>query len=79
MGIYSILYEDKYGVKPLTAIHYVKFLNGLRYNHVSDEFIEDLKRTIVDVHHKTQSVDPKDYPCKCGGWCEKDFSIKATA
>jgi len=73
MGIYQILYEEKYGVKPKTAIHYLKFLNGLKEVDVSEAEIKDLKRTIQKVHHKTLSTDPIDYPCTCGGWCEKEF------
>ena len=73
MGICALLYEDKYGVKPDVAIHYVKFLNGLKDVHLSDEFMEDLKALIIDIHHKTMSQDEDDYPCKCSGWCDKDL------
>ena len=73
MGIYQILYEEKYGIKPKTAIHYLKFLDGLKEVIVSEAEIKDLKRTIQKVRHKTLSTDPDDYPCTCGGWCEKEF------
>ncbi len=74
MAIYSILYQDKYNVKPSTAIHYFKFLDGLRTVNVSDNDIEELKNTIIKIHHETLSTDEKDYPCRCGGWCNKDFT-----
>jgi len=73
MAIYALLYEGKYGQKPTTAIHYLKFLDGLRKFNISENFMEDLKNTILEVHHKTMSTDEEDYPCKCGGWCEKDL------
>jgi len=73
MGICALLYEDKFGEKPETAIHYLKFMNGLKDFKLSEDFMNDLKRLIIDIHHQTQSEDPEDYPCECGGWCEKDF------
>jgi RecB family exonuclease len=73
MGICALLYEDKYGVKPATAIHYLKFLGGLRSLNLSDKFMEDLKRLIMKIHDKTMPEKEDDYVCTCGGWCEKDF------
>jgi len=74
MGIYQILYEEKHGIKPTTAIHYLKFQDGLREIKVTDHDIVDLKRTILEIHDKTRSTDPADYPCTCGGWCNKEFN-----
>jgi len=73
MGICALLFEDKYGVKADTAIHYLKFMDGLRKFKLSDAFIENLKQTIIEIHHKTMSEDEAGYPCKCGGWCKKDL------
>lgn len=73
MGICALLYEEKHGVKPATAIHYLKFLDGLKSFNLTDEFMEDLKRLIIEIHHKTMSENEDDYPCTCGGWCDKDF------
>ena len=73
MGIYALLYEENYGVRPLTGIHYVKFINGLRTFKMSDTCIKELKQTIIKIRRKIISTDEKDYPCRCGGWCEKDF------
>ena len=61
------------GVKPATAIHYLKFHDGLKSFSLTEKFMEDLKGLIIEIHHKTMSEKEDDYPCKCGGWCEKDF------
>ena len=74
MGIYNILYTEKYGSPPKTAIHFLKFQNGLREINPTPEEIEDLKRLILEIHDKTRSTDEKDYLCKCGGWCSKEFN-----
>ncbi len=73
LGICALLYEEKYGVKPITAIHYLKFPDGLKLFRLPEEFMEDLKTLIIQIHDKTKSENEDDYPCKCGGWCEKDF------
>jgi len=77
LGICALLYEDKYGQRPKTAIHYLKFIDGLKAFNITDAFMEDLKNLIIDIHHKTASEDEDDYPCNCGGWCDKD--LKSTA
>jgi ATP-dependent helicase/DNAse subunit B len=75
MAIYHLLYNEKYLVKPDTAIHFLKFPNGLRNLNPTPEEIEDIKRLILEIHDKTRSTDPEDYPCTCGGWCKKEFGI----
>lgn len=73
MGICALLYEEKHGVKPTTAIHYLNFTDGLKTFALSKDFMKDLKRLILQIHGSTVSENKGDYPCKCGGWCEKDF------
>lgn len=75
MAIYHLLYSEKHLQKPNTAIHFLKFPNGLREINPTEEEIEDLKRLILEIHDKTQSTDPADYPCECHGWCSKEFGI----
>ena len=77
MGICALLFEDKYGKKPKAKIHYLKFQNCLKDVELTDDYMEDLKHLIIDIHHKTQSEDEEDYPCKCGGWCDKDLATPA--
>ena len=73
LGICALLYAEKHGVKPTTAIHYLKFTDGLKTFPLSKPFMEDLKGLIVQIHDQTISENENDYPCKCGGWCNKDF------
>lgn len=73
MGIYQILYSEKYNTKPATAIHFLKFQDGLREISPTKKEVEELKRTILEIHKKTRSTAPNDYPCTCGGWCKREF------
>ena len=73
MGICALLYEEKHGVKPTTAIHYLKFTDGLKKFTLPKAFMENLKSLITQIHDKTMSENEDDYPCKCSGWCERDF------
>lgn len=75
MGICALLFEGKYGQKPNAKIHFLKFLKGIRDVDLSEDFMDNLKRTIMDIHEKTESEDPEDYPCTCGGWCKNDFAV----
>jgi len=74
LGIYALLYEEKHGIRPITGIHYVKFQNGLRIYKIRDTFLDNLKKTIKDIHQKTKSINEKDYPCTCNGWCRNEFT-----
>lgn len=73
MGVCSILYEELTGKNPEAFIHYLRFTDGLKKVPIDDDYKEYIKRLIIDVHHNTLSEDEKDYPCKCGGWCDKEF------
>jgi RecB family exonuclease len=75
MGICTLLYEDKFGTKPDAEIHYLKFQDGLKDVKLTDDYMEDLKQLIIDIHHKTMSEKEEDYPCKCNGWCDKEYGI----
>lgn len=72
LGIYALLYKENFNKLPDVAIHFLKFKDGLERFEVTEEFIEDIKKLIADIHEKTESEDIKDYPCTCG-WCDKDF------
>ena len=72
LAIYSILYEGHFREKPLLAIQYLKFRNGLETYQISDQYIDEIKALVADIHAKIQSTDINDYPCTCG-WCEKNF------
>jgi hypothetical protein len=67
-----LLYEENYGVRPEVEIHFLKFPNGKKRFRVSDKFLDEMRSLVADIHRKTRSDDPQDYPCTCG-WCDKNF------
>jgi hypothetical protein len=72
MGLCAMLYEDAYGIRPEVELHFLKFKNGKKRFRVSDKFLDEIRTLITEIHKKTQSDDPLDYPCTCG-WCDKDY------
>ena len=73
MAIYALLYKENCGVLPDTvAIDFLKHEKAIPFK-VTDEFIHYATKICKEVHEKTTSTNEEDYPCKCGGWCEKDF------
>jgi hypothetical protein len=41
--------------------------------HVDDELLQYGKILIQSVRKDTESKNENEYPCTCGGYCEKDF------
>ena len=74
MGICALLYEEVYKKKPVLGVNFLKFRNGKRIVNISDDYIEQLKSLVLEVHSRTQSEDIRDYPCTCG-WCNKNFDV----
>jgi CRISPR/Cas system-associated exonuclease Cas4 (RecB family) len=73
MAIYALLYEENYpGKLDIVAIDFLKHQQEKRFR-VTDQLIQFAINLCEDIHRKTSSKDTNDYPCKCGGWCEKDF------
>ena len=42
--------------------------------NIDDELLHYGKILIETVREKTTSQNEEDYPCKCGGYCERDFA-----
>ena len=73
MAVYALLYKETFGVLPESiSIDFLKFEKAIPFK-VTDEFTQYAIKTCKEVHEKTSSVSEEDYPCKCGGWCERDF------
>ena len=73
MAIYALLYQENFGILPESiSIDFLKFGNAVPFR-VTDEFANYAARICKEVHEKTSSLNEEDYPCRCGGWCEKDF------
>ncbi len=73
-ALYALLYDDRYGIMPDAVwIHFLKYPGDPQPIHIDDELLQYVKITIESVREKTRSQDKEDYPCTCGGYCERDF------
>jgi hypothetical protein len=74
--LYAILYQDRYGRAPdIVAIHFLKD-PGDPIPIFIDEFFLDYGEILVEsVREKTRSQEENAYPCNCGGYCERDFTL----
>jgi len=73
MAIYSLLYHDNYGALPdKIIIHFLKHQTEVPFK-VDNKFTDHAIKLCKEIHEKTSSNNEQDYPCQCGGWCQKDF------
>lgn len=73
MAVYALLYRENYGILPDSiVIDFLKHDKAIPFK-VTDEFPNHAIKICKEVHAKTSSGNEEDYPCKCDGWCEKDF------
>ena len=73
MAIYALLYREKYGSMPdIVAIDFLKHQEEKRFR-ADQKLIQYAAQVCFDIHKKTNSNNEKDYPCQCGGWCDKEF------
>ena len=74
LAIYALLHEENFNKRPhRVGIHFLKFSDGIKMIEVDDNLINLAKKEAKLIHINTISDDPADYPCTCGGWCERDF------
>jgi CRISPR/Cas system-associated exonuclease Cas4 (RecB family) len=75
LAIYALLYRENYNALPdIVGIDFLKS-KKLRLFSVNTKLIDYAKEMCRQIHHKTQSKNENDYPCLCGGRCEKDFGF----
>jgi CRISPR/Cas system-associated exonuclease Cas4 (RecB family) len=73
-ALYALLYEDKYKKTPVAVwIHFLKVPDDPQPIHIDEALLEYGKILIESVREKTRSENEEDYPCTCGGYCERDF------
>jgi len=73
MSVYALLYRENFGALPDQIIlDFLKFQQAKPFP-VTEDFAQYAENICKKIHEKTSSRDEKDYPCKCRGWCEKDF------
>jgi CRISPR/Cas system-associated exonuclease Cas4 (RecB family) len=74
-ALYALLYQDKYGQVPEAVwIHFIKDPANPEVIEIDEELLVYGKIVLESVRSKTVSSDEKDYPCTCGGFCERDFT-----
>ena len=78
-AIYALLYKDRYGKAPdEVRIHFLKDTGDPQSIGIDEETLEYGKILIESTRKNTQSMDEESYPCKCGGYCERDFVQNGT-
>ena len=73
-AIYALLYKDKFDKTPESVwIHFLVTPGDPIPLHVDEHLVDYGKILIESVREKTISEDKRDYPCTCGGYCERDL------
>ena len=76
LAVYALLYRENYRRMPdIVAIDFLKHQEERRFG-VSEKLIQYAAQICSGIHKKTLSNDEKDYPCQCGGWCDKEFIME---
>lgn len=74
--IYALLYKDRYNRVPdVVCIHFLKEPGDLIPIHIDELFLEYAEILVESVREKTRTSDEHSYPCTCGGYCERDFTL----
>ena len=73
-ALYGLLYQDVNGHPPEALwIHFLNTDDDPQVIPLDDELLTYGRLTLESVHHKTRTQDEADYPCTCGGRCQRDF------
>ena len=73
-GLYSLLYQDRYARTPHQFwIHFLVNDQDPQSIPITEKLIKDCLHTLHMVREKVKSSLESDYPCTCGGYCERDF------
>jgi len=73
-AIYALLYHDKFKKIPEAIwIHFLKDPGDPMVINVDDELLQYGQILVESIREKTKAFDEQSYPCKCWGFCERDF------
>ena len=76
LAVYALLYKEKFGRMPdIVAIDFLKHQEERRFR-ADHKLLQYAAQICCDIHKKTVSNNETDYPCRCGGWCEKEFIME---
>ncbi|MBU4599121.1 MAG: PD-(D/E)XK nuclease family protein [Proteobacteria bacterium] len=73
-AIYALLYGEFFG-RPLEEvwIHFLASEGDPEAIRVDDALLHYARTLVESTHQNTISEQEEDYPCTCGGRCERDF------
>ena len=72
--LYALLYRDLYNKTPdVVCIHFLKNPGDPINIHIDELFLEYAEILLESVRDKTRSTNENDYPCTCGGYCQREF------
>jgi putative RecB family exonuclease len=72
--LYALLYRDRYNRTPnVVCIHFLKNPGDPINIHIDELFLEYAEILLESVREKTRSTNENDYPCTCGGYCQREF------
>jgi CRISPR/Cas system-associated exonuclease Cas4 (RecB family) len=73
-ALYALLYKDKFKKVPESVrIHFLTEPGEPQIIYIDEHLLEYGNVLIDHVREMTVSTSKKSYPCKCGGYCERDF------
>lgn len=73
-ALYALLYQDKFRKVPESVrIHFLTEPGEPQIIYIDEHLLEYGKVLIDHVRENTVSTSKEAYPCKCGGYCERDF------
>lgn len=76
-ALYALLYQDRFKKVPeVVWIHFLRFKDGPKPIFIDENLLHYGHLLITMVLSNTNYMDEASYPCKCGGYCERDFIRK---
>ena len=73
-ALYALLWKDINGSAPIEVwIHFLNSEDDPSVIHIDEHLLSYAKITLESIKEKTLSMDEADYPCTCGGYCQRDF------
>lgn len=73
-ALYALLYKDKFDKIPeVVWIHFLVEPGEPIPIHIDEHLMDYGIILIESIREKTISEDKRDYPCTCGGYCERDL------
>ena len=77
LAIYSLLEQEEHGKLPdRVSVHFLKFPSSKdnpRIFKPTQALVDWAAEEIRLMHKIIESEREEDYPCLCGGWCEREF------